>query len=240
MSRKNENVLIIFTKAPRLGHVKTRLQPELTQEESLTLYRAMVEDTVSQFENVGFCDLKIFFHPEDAQDGMKHWLGDQFEYIAQRGIDLGERMYHAISEGLKQGYRKVVLIRCDIPTLDSTTIVRAFTNLDDYNVVIGPSQDGGYYLIGMKQPHPKLFDGIIWSTSFIVQQTIQNAQEARLDIVQLEIKSDIDTYDEVVELWKYLQKRNQKGGFTYKSKTYEVLKRLFEKEYALDDESQTR
>lgn len=195
------------------------------------LYRAMVEDTVSQFNDVGFCDVKIFFYPQDAKDEMEHWLGDHFEYFPQHGDDLGEKLHNAIAEMLNQKYDKVVLVGSDIPTLDSTTIVRAFTNLDDYDVVLGPCKDGGYYLIGMKKPYPTLFQDMAWSTSIVLQQTIQKARQAQLDIVQLEVKSDIDSYDEVVELWNYLKKRNMNGVYSYKSKTYQVLKKLFEKEY---------
>jgi rSAM/selenodomain-associated transferase 1 len=223
--------LILFMKAPRLGQVNTRLQPELMPEESLMLYRAMVEDTVSQFDDVGFCDVKIFFYPQDAKDEMEHWLGDHFEYFPQHGADLGEKLHNAIAEMLNQKYDKVVLVGSDIPTLDSTTIVRAFTNLNDYDVALGPSKDGGYYLIGMKKPYPTLFQEMDWSTSIVLQQTIQKARQAQLDIVQLEVKSDIDSYDEVVELWNYLKKRNMNGVYSYKSKTYQVLKKLFEKEY---------
>lgn len=124
----------------------------------------------------------------------------------------------------------MVLVGSDIPTLDATTVVRAFASLDKNDLVIGPCQDGGYYLIGMKQPHPELFEGIIWSTSLVLQQTIQKARTAELEIVQLEKKSDIDTY--VEELWNFLKKRNMKGIYSFKSKTYEVLKTFFETEYA--------
>ena len=95
MNRKNKNALVLFTKAPRLGSVKTRLQPELTPEQSLVLFRAMVEDMVSQFDDVGFCDVKIFFYPANAHGEMKNWLGDQLDYFPQHGKDLGEKMHNA-------------------------------------------------------------------------------------------------------------------------------------------------
>ncbi|MDW7680075.1 MAG: TIGR04282 family arsenosugar biosynthesis glycosyltransferase [bacterium] len=228
MNKKNNNVLIIFVKAPRLGTVKTRLQPELTAEQSLQLYQAMVEDLVHQFDGAGFCDLKIFFHPTDACKEMKNWLGDGLEYFPQHGDDLGEKMHHAIAEMLNQKNKKVALIGSDIPTLDSATLVRAFTSLDEYDVVIGSCKDGGYYLIGMKQAYPVLFEGITWSSNLVFQQTIQNARSAAIEVVQLEKKSDIDTYHDVVDLWNYVKKRNMKGAFSFKSKTYEVLKTFFE------------
>lgn len=235
MSKKNKNALILMTKAPRIGTVKTRLQPELTAGQALRLYQAMVEDTVRQFKAVNFCDLKIFYHPGDADGEMKNWLGDQFEFLPQQGSDPGERMYHAIAEMLKQNYQKVVLVCSDIPTLDSTTIVRAFTNLDDYDVVLGPGKDGRYYLIGMKQPYPDLFEDVAWSTNLVLQQTIQKAGSLGLEIVQLEKKFDVETYDEAESLWHYLTKRNVKGLFSFESKTHDVLKTLFEEDVIMQN-----
>ena len=228
MSKKNNHALILFVKAPRIGTVKTRLQPELTLEQSLILYRAMVEDLVSQFDEVNFCDLKIFFHPADAIGEMKDWLGDALDYHPQHGEDLGEKMHHAIAEILNQKYKKVALVGSDIPTLDPATVVRAFASLDDYDVVVGPGADGGFYLIGMKQPHPELFEGIAWSSNIVFQQTIQKVQTRGLDIVQLEKKSDIDTYADVRDLWDFLTKQNLQGAFNFKSKMYDVLKQIFE------------
>ena len=227
MKKKNNNALILFVKAPRIGEVKTRLQPELTPDQSVMLYRAMVEDFVNKFNNLSFCDLKIFFFPVNANKEMVRWLGDQLDYFPQQGKDLGERMHNAITEMLKQNYEKVAVIGSDIPTLDSTTIVRAFTSLEGYDVVLGPCKDGGYYLIGMKQPHPELFEEISWGTSVVLRQTIQKARTANLEIVQIEKKSDIDTYAEVKDLWKLLKKRNTQEAYSFKSKTYEILKTFF-------------
>jgi len=228
MSKKNNNALILFVKAPRIGTVKTRLQPELTPEQSLLLYQSMVEDLVHQFDGVGFCDLKIFFHPADAIGELKSWLGNAHDYFPQQGNDLGERMYHAIADMLHQNYHKATLIGSDIPTVNSTTLVQAFTALDEYDVVLGPCNDGGYYLVGMKQSQPKLFEAIDWSTSAVLQQTIQRAQAAGLDVFQLPQKSDLDTYADLRDLWHFLNKRNLKAAYAFKSKTFQVLKKFFE------------
>lgn len=228
MNKKNNNALILFIKAPGLGRVKTRLQPELTPEQALSLYRAMVEDIVRQLDAAGFWDLKIFFTPADSRGAIKNWLGDQFEYFPQHGDDLGEKMNNAIAEMQKQKYQKAVLIGSDIPTLDATTIVRAFRHLDECDVVIGPSKDGGYYLIGMKRPCAELFQDISWSSNLVLNQTIQKARASALEIVQMEQQSDIDTYADVVEFWAFLKKQNMTGALSFKSKTSEVLKRFFE------------
>lgn len=234
MRKNKKNALIIFIKAPRFGEVKTRLQPDLMVEESLLFYRAMVEDLINQLGSTAFCDVKIFFTPPDAEDEIKTWLGPNYEFYSQKGNDLGERMSKAMAEIFKQDYKKVVLIGSDIPTIDTTTIVRAFSNLDNYDIVLGPSKDGGYYLVGSKKAQPGLFQDIFWSTSFVLGQTIQKARKLKLEVVQIEIKSDIDTYGDVVELWRYLKKRNVPGKFNYKSETYSVLKKLFSKKRVLE------
>ncbi len=228
MNKKNNNVLIIFVKAPRLGAVKTRLQPELTAEQSLQLYQAMVEDLVQQLDGAGFCDVKIFFHPTDAFEEMKSWLGDALEYFPQHGNDLGEKMHHAIAKMLNQQYQKAVLVGSDIPTMDSTTLMQAFTALDEYDAVLGPCNDGGYYLTGMKQSQPRLFEKIDWSTNAVLQQTIQRAQAAGLDVFQLPQKPDLDTYADLRDLWNFFNKQNLKRVDAFKSKTYQVLKTIFE------------
>ena len=234
MSKKDKNLLIFFIKAPWLGNVKTRLQPELTPEQLVMIYRAMVEDTVSQFGDVGFCDVIIFCYPADSSYEMKNWLGNRFEYFPQHGNDLGERMHNAIAEMLNQKYNKVLLTGSDIPTLDATIIMKALSSLDDHDLVLGPSLDGGYYLIGMKQPHPELFQGITWSTNHVFEQTMQKAREAKLEIMQIESKSDIDTYRELEQLWCYLKRQNMKDNYSSRSKMYEAMKKVFDRQYALN------
>ena len=227
MSRKSDNVLILFVKAPRLGAVKTRLQPELTADQSLQLYQAMVEDLAHQFANLDFCDLKLFFYPVNAVGEMKTWLGDTFEYYSQHGNDLGEKMQNAITTMLNSNYKKVVLTGSDIPTLDSATIDHAFSSLNEENIVIGPSSDGGYYLIGMKKQNPEIFRQISWSSGSVLRQTIEKAKSANLKIVELEEKWDIDTYQDLCKIWAEVQKNR----FSIQPKTYQILQTLFNVEY---------
>jgi rSAM/selenodomain-associated transferase 1 len=226
MNKNSNNALILFVKAPKIGTVKTRLQPELTTEQALLLYQAMVEDIVARFGQVGFCDLKIYFTPANSLETLQNWLGSQFDYFPQVGNDLGNRMYHALAEMLHQKYQKVVLAGSDLPTLDAETIMRAFTLLNRAEVVVGPSADGGYYLIGMKQPHPALFQGIAWSTDKVLQQTLEKARTTALDTVQLQLQSDIDTYADVVNLWNLLKNQSQADA-VFDSKTWQVLKAFF-------------
>lgn len=219
----------MFVKAPRLGQVKTRLQPELTPEQALGLYRAMVEDLVNQFEDVGFCELKIFFTPADAIGEIRNWLGDQFEYFPQRGDDLGERMHHAIAACLHQGYKKAVLVGSDIPSLDVDTVLQAFSCLSECDVVIGPTDDGGYYLIGMKSSQARLFENIHWSTDQVLQQSLQQARRLGLQIKQLKVLFDIDTYRDVEKFWSMVQSLPaNRYGATIPIRTHTTLKQFIE------------
>jgi rSAM/selenodomain-associated transferase 1 len=224
---KNNNALILFIKLPRPGYVKTRLQPELTPQQSVIIYRAMVEDTICRIGEIGFCDIKIFFYPADAAHALKKWLGNRFKYIPQQGKDLGEKMHNAITLMLEENYNKVIVIGSDIPTLDSATITKAFSGLEDNDLVLGPCPDGGYYLIGMEQLHPELFQGISWSTEYVLVQTLQRVYTDKLKAIQIESKSDIDTYQDLYQFWNSLKKQKLMGRVVNPSKIYNVMKKIF-------------
>ncbi|NOZ61366.1 MAG: glycosyltransferase [Calditrichaeota bacterium] len=228
---KRNNALLIFVKAPQSGKVKTRLNPPLREEQILKLYRVMVEELVDQFRNVDFCQVKIFCAPPSAVGQFRDWLGNDMAYYAQQGDDLGEKMHNAIKQILKKGFEKVVLIGSDIPTIDLTTIIRAFSVLENSDVTLGPSLDGGYYLIGMKKPRKVLFENIIWSTDKVLRQTIARIQQNELSLSQIEVKNDIDTYDDLVQLWKFLKKRNIREHYYYRQKLFDFLKTIFEEQF---------
>ena len=139
-----DNALLIFAKAPKLGQVKTRLQPDLSPDQALSLYKAMVEDLVARFQNVGFCDIKVLFWPPDARQQVQQWLGHHLDCFPQTGMDLGHRMHNAFVWAFARHYRKVVIVGSDVPTLGVSSVAAAFSHLDRYDVVIGPSTDGGY------------------------------------------------------------------------------------------------
>ncbi|MBC8183875.1 TIGR04282 family arsenosugar biosynthesis glycosyltransferase [candidate division KSB1 bacterium] len=226
------NALIIFLKAPRFGWVKTRLQPEFSPAESLVFYKAMVEDLIDLFKDVKFCDLKLYFSPQNSKTAMEKWLGKEFDLLPQNGENLGDKMHNAFVENFKSKYKKVVLIGSDIPTLDVTTVIRAFTSLDNHDVTLGPCIDGGYYLIGLNKPDAALFQDIEWSTERVLQQTINKVKNRALELNQLELKYDIDRYSDIKILWDHLEKRNLPQHFYYRKRTFDFLNKLFEKKYS--------
>jgi len=201
MKNKKKNLLIIFIKEPCAGQVKTRLQPELSKENTLDFYMAMVEDLIAQFSNGQSFDTVLFFSPASAKQKLQKWLGNGLNFHPQKGRDLGTRMQNAFSWAFKHGWKKAVLVGSDIPTLDLQTIENAFTNLNDHDVVFGPSDDGGYYLIALKEMNKIYFHDIVWSTENVLSDSLEKALFAQHSVHLLGQKTDIDTFQDVLAFW---------------------------------------
>jgi rSAM/selenodomain-associated transferase 1 len=222
-----DNILLIFVKAPQTGQVKTRLQPNLSVHQSLSLHKAMAEDLVTRFRDTDFCHVKVFFWPTDVRSDMQKWLGDHLEYLPQEGSSLGERMHSAFARELGRKCKKVVIIGSDMPDLGETSVQKAFASLESCDVVLGPCRDGGYYLVGLKEPHPELFQDVSWSTGYVLEQTLQNARSSRLTVCLLGVRSDVDTYSDAQELWQQVVAARQRGEDPGLPSTYRVLQKLF-------------
>jgi rSAM/selenodomain-associated transferase 1 len=136
----------------------------------------------------------IFFEPEERKLDFEKWLGNEI-LVPQQGIDLGEKMANAITEILKRG-RKAVIIGSDIPDLDRSIIATAFAMLDHNDIVLGPAKDGGYYLIGMRAPHRRLFKDIPWSTAEVLSRTVEIIKASGLTCWLLSELSDLDTIED--------------------------------------------
>ena len=225
----NDNLLLLFVKAAYPGQVKRRLEPEISRDDAVHLYKAMTEDAVGRFRNLLFCDMKVTFWPPDSLDDIRIWLGEQYEYIPQEGSDLGERMSNAFVHTFTRQYKKAVIIGTDIPTLDIGSVKDTFTQLDYCDVVLGPSQDGGYYLIGLKDHHPQLFEGIDWGSDRVREQTFRAAEALHLSVHQLEMRRDIDTYSDVIHLWESLQNGQHEKDKTHMPNTYTALQNIIRK-----------
>lgn len=189
--------LAVMAKAPRAGKVKTRLQPPLTADEAAALNVCFLRDTAENIALVasegGACGM-ICFTPvgdEAAFDGM---LPESFALIAQRGDGFGERLLCAAEDILSCGFGAVCLIDSDSPTLPSGALREAVRELarPGERVVLGPSVDGGYYLIGMKAAEPRVFERITWSTESVYDETVERVREAGLELVELPRWYDVD------------------------------------------------
>ena len=189
------HALAVMAKVPHAGPVKTRLTPPLTTEEAAQLSVCFLRDITANI--LGLTDDRaervILYTPENAERSLKTLVPDGFRFTPQRGTTLAERLANAGTELLDE-FQSVCLINSDSPTLPRQILVSALSclELEGDRVVLGPSQDGGYYLIGLKQPHPSLFDRIAWSTPDVLAQTIERAREIDLNVELLPPWYDVD------------------------------------------------
>ena len=187
-----KNRLIIFAREPRSGRVKTRLKKVLGPIHTTSLYKAFVKDVLQACRQVS-CTQRVIYHTGSRKIPFLGQFKKHFEYQRQSGNDLGQRMLHAFSESKNKGFEKIVIVGTDTPHISPTIIRKAFHKLSRYNVVLGPSRDGGYYLIGLNDVIPGLFSGIRWGTQGVLLATIQKARRLKKKVCQLQPLDDIDT-----------------------------------------------
>jgi uncharacterized protein len=194
--------LIIFTRFPVTGSVKTRLIPLLGESGACALHQKMVSHTLKKLYS--FPRIQIWFEGSDEYE-MRTWLGDKYEYKKQIQGDLGEKMLHAFQEVFSTGETKAALVGTDCPAIDLLHIEETMQNLDRSDVVIGPAQDGGYYLIGMKAPHEGLFRAMFWGTDQVCKITKERAELEKLEVSLLEVLSDVDRPEDLA-VWDHYAK----------------------------------
>lgn len=194
--------LVIFANAPEKGRVKSRIAADLGPDVALTAYKTLAEHAVAAASQVDWCRKTIAYAPNGTGDAMRNWFGDLFDYRAQGDGDLGRRMVDALERAFADGADRVILIGVDCPGVTDAIITEAFARLDSADVVMGPSFDGGYYLIGMKKPHKALFTDIPFGTGDTLQKTLASARRASIRVSLLEWKRDVNTGD----AWKGVAK----------------------------------
>src|SRR6476469_1715021 len=195
--------LIIFTRYPEPGKTKTRLIPALGPETAAVLQQRMTEHTWAQAQLLQKnlpVDLEIRFTGGNRQL-MRSWLGRGLTYQAQASGDLGRRMAQAFEAAFQAGSQRVVIVGIDCPDLDATLLSKAFEELQQHDLVLGPATDGGYYLIGLRRFVPALFQGIAWSTDRVWAQTIAIAQQHHLSVGALPPLDDIDRPEDLA-IWE--------------------------------------
>jgi rSAM/selenodomain-associated transferase 1 len=194
--------LAMMIKAPRAGASKTRLVPPLTHEEAARLSVSFLRDTASniaeacaeQSRDGRAVDAIAAYTPRGAESAFDELLPQEFALLPQRGDFFGERLFHAATDLLLLGYESCCLIDSDSPTLPRALLTAAIEELHcpGERLVLGPADDGGYYLIGMKRAHRRLFEEIAWSTQEVLAQTIARAREINLEVVLLPAWYDVD------------------------------------------------
>jgi hypothetical protein len=191
----------IMAKAPRPGEVKTRLCPPLTPEEAAGLYRCFLQDKVAQIRTLGGASAVIAFTPDDSRSEFEA-LAPGLRLIPQRGGDLGSRLLNTLDVLLQDGHTAAVAIDSDTPNLPTAFLGQAvdiFTS-SPTDVVLGPSDDGGYYLIGLRHAWPALFERMPWSTADVLAETTRRAESAGLRVVCLPPWFDVDTPQDLERL----------------------------------------
>jgi len=186
------DVLLIFLKNPIPGQVKTRLARTMGPDEATRIYRFLLEKT-RQAALQASATQRWLFYADGLPSGDDGWSEAVFAKHAQCAGDLGERMADAFQRAFAAGAARAVIIGSDCPELSSERLGEAFCALDHSDAVLGPTPDGGYYLLGLRQLHPALFQGISWSTPEVLTQTLHAAQQQGLRYHLLPPLADIDT-----------------------------------------------
>ena len=224
--------LIVFAKNPVPNQVKTRLVPTLSPEQAATLYTAFLIDWCDALVKLPDVDLIIAYTPTEARSGLQVLIGNDAIYIPQIGADLGKRLASATQWATEQGYTKILLVGSDSPTLPISYISKAFTLLDSRDIVVGPSTDGGYYLIGFSARNiamivPFVFEEIAWSTADVFQQTVARIRSLKATFGLLPPWYDIDTAEDLAFLHAHISAMRLAGETVQAVRTESLLAELF-------------
>src|SRR5262245_38938676 len=165
--------LAVFAKTPEPGRVKTRLSPALPPDLACDLYRAMLRDTLEAATEAQ-ADERYVYWAEDENEVSAPT--DGFLVRVQQGPDLGARLEHAFAALLREADDRAVIMGADCPGFDATTLRSAFQALETQDLVLGPTRDGGYYLVGLRRQAPEIFRDIAWSTERVLEQTLERAR----------------------------------------------------------------
>ena len=187
-------ILIVMAKAPKPGFSKTRLHPPLTPLQAAELYETCLADVL---------DAAASFATVVYMVGADGRYQQRFPELPQHGRDLGEKMQNALAEQLCR-HEKAVLIGCDAPQIDAALLRDAFRALDRADVVFGPANDGGYYLVGLRAPQPALFDGLPWGSERVLAESLAICDRQKLAVELLPELIDIDTWEDVLAIYPRL------------------------------------
>ncbi len=194
----NRTAIIVMVKYPQAGSVKTRLGRQIGMQKASELYRGFVRTMLATCRSSCF-DTVISCHPDHPVSDYREWLGSGFDFMVQKGEDIGHKMRNGFEQGFAIGFNRVILIGSDLPHLPAATIEEAVQKTGVCDVVIGPALDGGYYLVAMKQDRffPKMFDDIPWSTPDVLSMTLEKIAAGRRKLCLLAAMRDIDTLEDL-------------------------------------------
>lgn len=208
-----EQALVIMAKEPQAGKTKTRLCPPLTADQAARLYSCFLQDIIDMVRQIARTNPEITpliaYAPETAA-GYFQRVAPDFGRILQLGERLNERLQSIFDAAFEQGCRRVAAINSDSPTLPGTFLLEAFERLETADVVLGPCEDGGYYLIGLKRPHPEIILPVQMSTDRVLEETLALIERQGLAVELLPPWYDVDTAEDLARLEKELDGRRSK------------------------------
>jgi rSAM/selenodomain-associated transferase 1 len=189
--------LIVYLKNPEPGKVKTRLQPHYSPEEAARLYRGFIEDTVETVSSIGADRCWAAYTPADSRSEIEAFIPSDWNLAPQVGDDLGSRMRQSLNASIASGADRAILIGSDTPSLPSSHITSALSRLENADVVLGPTYDGGFYLIGIRSTVPDIFSNVTWSTDNAFEQTAEGIRSKELMMSLIPPWNDIDTPEDL-------------------------------------------
>lgn len=208
-STRRERAVVVMARAPKAGTVKTRLCPPLTVEEAAVFYECLLHDSLRKLGSSAAWDLWIAYTP-GSRGYFQGYRKLFFRLLQQRGGSLGARMHALFRDLFDLKYRSVILLGSDIPGITIAAIDQACQQLavGDRNVVLGPADDGGYYLIGLTEPCDALFRNIAWSTADVLEQTLAQVTEQGLRVSTVQSTYDVDRASDLERLWVDVRNSN--------------------------------
>lgn len=196
MADKNQsNLLLVITRNPELGKVKTRLAEGIGEQNALEVYTFLLKHTNEVITSIN-AQKRVLYSEQVIEGDL--WSAPNSEKKIQSEGDLGHKMKKAFEQGFNDGYEKVVIIGSDLYDLEAKDIEEAFRQMDEHDVVIGPAQDGGYYLLGFKKIPQGIFDNKEWGTDTVLKATLKDLEQ--LNYILLKEKNDIDTIEDLEDI----------------------------------------
>lgn len=189
---KSKNALIIFTRNPELGKCKTRLAATVGDNAALEIYKFLLQHTV-KITTPLTADKFVYYSVKLREGDL--WNSQLFDKKLQHGDDLGVRMEHAFNEIFQLGYERAIIIGSDMYDMDTEDIENGFEQLKNNDFVVGPAEDGGYYLLGMKKINTEIFQNKTWGTETVLSDTLADLKEEQVAL--LDEKNDVDYYEDI-------------------------------------------
>ncbi len=187
-----KDLIIVFAKNILLGKVKTRLAISIGDQAAFEIYKHLVELTEQETARVNSADVHVYFSDVIIEE---KW--PDFPKYVQEGKDLGERMYNAFKQGFDLGYERIIGIGSDLPDITAEIMKEGIHSLDESDVVFGPAEDGGYYLLGMTRLIPEIFRNKAWSTETLLRDTLQELESLNYSVTLLTTLNDVDTLEDL-------------------------------------------